>query len=189
MNGARYQKGLSLLELLVVFVIISLVSTVLVQGFGFGLALYERVQTRTDRMANELLVNHWFRSSLESLVAGKTVETALAGEAATLTGVTLSSLISAPGSPVYFEWHLGDDELLYKEGESELIVRDLGGVTHRFEYLDDTGVWQPNWTPSMDKLDLPVAVRIVVQGETLVLAAVRSRLKPDLLLEDSRRER
>lgn len=186
---ARSQRGLSLLELLVVFVIISLVSTVLVQGFGFGLALYERVQTRTDRIANELLVANWFRSSLEAMVAGKTVETTFHGETDRLRGVTLNPLLGESGSPADFEWRLDRGVLTYRESGSELTVRDAGETIQRFEYLDSDGAWLSTWSPTPEKLELPGAIRVMADEGTVLLATVRSRLAPDLLLEESRRER
>ena len=71
MRSGANQTGLSLLEMLVVFVIISLVSTVLAQGFGFGLALYERVESRGQQMVADVLSVKWFRHVNGSLIASK----------------------------------------------------------------------------------------------------------------------
>lgn len=184
----RKQTGLSLLELLVTLVLISLVSTVIVQGFGFGLSLYDRVTSRSNQTSTELLINHWIRFSVSALVAGKVVETSLSGAPDGFSAVTLNPLLAPEGTPTRISWRLEGNTLEYLENEKVLEVRELESLA-AFEYRNTSGEWVGAWMPTDDALDLPRAIRLRQDKEILVTAAVRTRLDPDLLLEESRRER
>lgn len=179
---------MSLLEMLVVFVIVSLVSTVLVQGFGFGLSLYERIQTRDDRVSRELLVSHWFRATSNGLIAGKQAETSFSGSPFQFRASSYNSLLSDPGAPREIRWEIRDSTLTYSESDRVLDILMLQ-EPGEFEYLNSTGEWLPAWEPTESELDIPKAVRLVQQGGVLMSAAVRVRTAPNLLLEESRRDR
>ena len=186
--SVKFEKGMSLLEMLVVFVIVSLVSSVLVQGFGFGLSLYDRIQTRDDRISREMLVGHWFRYTTNALIAGKQVETSFSGSPFELQAFSYNSLLSRQGAPQEIRWKVQDALLYYEEDGEAFELLPLNNESE-FEYLNSMGEWVSHWEPTISDLDIPKAVRLRHQNIVFLTAAVRVRTSPDLLLEESRRER
>lgn len=187
MRERNSQIGLSLLELLVVFVIVSMVSVVLVQGFGFGLAIYERIKTRGDYLGEELLSSHWFRITSNALLPGKNNLTVFVGHSEAFVGVTLNPLIVESGLPVKIRWAAEDGFLVYEEGDSSFEVIKL--EEGRFEYQSRQGDWSSEWNSALRNFELPAAIKLVEGESTRFLAATRTHPFPDLLLEESRRER
>ena len=185
--GGR-QKGLSLLEMLVVFVVVSLVSVVLLQGFGFGLSLYERVTARSQEAVTLTLTTAWFRQVNASLVAPKEKGQGLEGGPGYFEATSVCPLLAEPGLPVRVSWNINDESLLYREGE-ELVSLMPMPRDAELRYRDKTGAWHSNWPARDGDLELPVAIAIDSGDETLLLATTRMRLKADFVLEESRRER
>lgn len=179
---------MSLLEMLVVFVIVSLVSTVLMQGFGFGLSIYERIQSRDDRVSKELLVSHWFRYTSNVLIAEKQTENSFSGSPDEFRAFSFNALLSDPGAPQEIRWGIGRSTLFYEERDRvfELMTLEDGS---EFEYLNALGEWVSHWEPSDSSLEIPKGIRLVNQNAVQMTVAVRVRTSPDLLLEESRRER
>ncbi len=182
------QKGLSLLELLVVFVIIALVSTVLLQGMGFGLALYDRVQHREKRLTEEILVQAWFRQVNNSLVAD--VESvSLDGTEQLVSGTTFQPLLGVAGRSAPINWRIEDQMLRYQEDEADIALLELppGAV---FEFRDAAGGWHGRWPIDFTEPEkLPVSIRILTENGPTLTASVRVRRSPNLVLEENRRDR
>lgn len=183
----RHQAGMSFLELIVVFVIVSLVSTLIVQGIGFGLVLYSKVDERAARGPNELLVRAWVRDVVGSLVAQPGQRTSLVGDSAGFEGMTLSPLLSEGGTPVSVSFQIADRGLLYIENQSEIVVKTLPADAS-WEYLNKEGNWGKTWPENSNLSRLPEAIRLVT-GTSELTASVDQRLVPDELLEDSKRDR
>ena len=186
MNGSR-ERGLSLLELLVVFVIISMVSTAIVQGFGFGLSLYERVQAKSQQHAVDLLSAKWFRLVNQALIPGKTVERSLVGAADGFSAVTVNPLVSQSGTPEVISWRVEEGFLFYTEGENRFSVARVAQDAS-FEYRNPRGEWVRDWPFNEQQPSLPLAIRLIQENQTITVA-VKGKLTPNLLLEESRRER
>lgn len=183
----RRQAGLSLLELLVVFVLVSMISTVLVQGFGFGLSLYQRVTERSQLHQSELLASAWFRSVNESLVPSKIPGSSLIGDSSEFTAVSMNALLASRGLPEKVVWRLDAGALFYQESLQSLEIAEADNAS--FAYLDKAGRWHSFWPINESGYELPVAIRLLRGPNNTLTVTLKSRLEPDLLLEEARRER
>ncbi|MBO6658534.1 MAG: type II secretion system protein [Pseudomonadales bacterium] len=181
------QQGLSLLEVLVVFVIVAMVSTAIVQGFGFGLSLYERVQTKSQRQTVNLLSTKWFQMVNQSLVPSKEVGRSLVGASGSFSAITVNPLLADPGMPAPINWSIEDNILIYGERDQKLGILRLSGRA-TFEYRTDSGEWVVEWPIDEESYSLPSAIRLRNE-DWFVTAAIRGKLEPNLLLDESRRER
>ena len=185
---AQRNQGMSLLELLVVLVIVSLVSTAIVQGLGFGLALYQRVIGAEAERAKQLRAEEWFRIVNGSLVAQTTPGESLEGTTRQFTAHTMNSLIGDDSVVRPIEWDIRRGVLRYKEADGEYLPVLIVGNDAEFEYLEESGRWRQTWPITNDSLDLPRAIRVSTSNRRIT-AAVRARRTPNLMLEESRRDR
>ena len=189
MNGLIGQRGLSLLELLVVLVIVGLVSTLLLQGLGFGLSLFERVHTRGESAKQEILHREWFRGVNESLVARPEASgVSLLGDSSSIDTQTLSPLLGAAGVPRAITWRIEDETLWYEESGYVLPIMPVPPDA-AFRFRNGNGNWSLDWPPETNTENLPLAIALEHGANRVLVASLRVRDVPDLLLEDSRRER
>lgn len=183
------QSGLSLLELLVVLVIVGLVSTLLMQGLGFGLSLFERVHTRGEAVKQELMSRQWFRQVNASLVAKPaTAGVSLEGNNFAFVSVTLNPLLGSSGIPQEIEWRIEDQILWYKESGLSLSIMSID-MDATFSYRSENGKWVNQWPSGQNHDAIPTAIAVRGREGRDLVASVRVRKRPDLLLEESRRER
>jgi len=188
-NGLIRQRGLSLLELLVVLVIVGLVSTLLLQGLGFGLSLFERVHTRGESAKQEILHREWFRRVNESLVAKPEVAgVSLLGDTSSIVTQTLSPLLGASGVPRDVTWRIENEMVWYEESGYVLPLMQVPPDA-AFRFRHQNGNWLLDWPPATSTENLPLAIALEHGGNRVLVASLRVRDAPDLLLEDSRRER
>jgi general secretion pathway protein J len=183
----RTQSGLSFVELLVVIVIVSLVSTVLVQGLGFGLSLYQQVESRRVNGHKRVLVNHWFGTSSSALVVSTGGQVSLEGVGDRFDANSYNALADATGVATPISWGLIDGHkgsvLEYQQTGEIFILHTMVGA-HRFEYQDHDGGWHSRW-PLQDGVAsmLPAAVRIVdAAGNVYVQSVLRTRAIADELV-------
>lgn len=183
------QIGLSMLELLVVFVIVSLVSTLLMQSLGFGLSLFERVSSRGQSVQKEVLVREWFRIVNQSLVAKVHQDgPSLVGDTLSFRASTLNPLLTGPGIAQTVSWSIERGVLIYKEAGQNLEIVNLPQGS-RLQYQNHNGRWFDHWPVGEETQRLPQSVAVDTGSEFPVLAVLRVRSNPDFLLEESRRER
>ena len=183
------QRGLSLIELLVVLVIVALVSSLLMQGLGFGLSLYERVHSRAEVMRQQVLFRQWFRQVNETLVAKPSSSgVSLEGDSNTFFSTTLNPLLGESGRSQDIRWRIEGDIVWYEESGVSLFMTSVPGGA-AFAYLHQSGRWSNHWPPKETSESLPDAIALARGDERNLIAALRVRDIPDLLLEDSRRER
>ena len=180
----RSQSGLSFLELLVVIVIVSLVSTVLVQGLGFGLSLYQKVESRRVNNHNRVLVNHWFVTSSSALLASTGEVVSLQGVGDRFAANSFNALANGAGLVTPISWQLIEDKngsvLEYQQAGEVFILGPLEKV-HRFEYQDHGGDWHSRWPLQGGAASmLPAAVRVVdAAGRLYVQSVLQTRATPD----------
>jgi general secretion pathway protein J len=161
------QNGLTLLEVLVVITLISMISTVLFQGYAYMMGNYQRLRDRQQDEFHAALISGWWRSSLESLVPYHEHELRFGGTATLMHGASFSPLWGVPGVPGEISWRLDskDDtlQLLYEEPpQASVIVEEWAlGAAGRFEYLSESGVWLSDWETGVER-QIPEAIRLVV---------------------------
>ena len=102
----RLVSGLTLLEMLVVFVLASLVGTLLIQGAGFFLGQYDTVKRIGREASSDALQQRWFASTVDAMVPYLAEERRFAGESNFFQGITMQPLRSTPGVPVAARWSI-----------------------------------------------------------------------------------
>ena len=171
--------GLSLLEMLVVLVLASLLTTLLVQGLGFFLSSSDAARRHASRAAEAHQQQHWFASSVRSMVPYLDPERAFAGDASAFAGITLEPLGAEPGLPREVRWSIEPD------GESVRYVESSGldaaadwtllrapGESLRFEYADRAGRWHERWpVAEVAREWIPGQVRLVGADGRALLSA------------------
>jgi general secretion pathway protein J len=184
----RATAGFTLLEMLVVLVLVSLITTLLMQGLSQVLVLRSRVFAQLDGQRVTALQQHWFVSVNAALAPDQPEgEHVFAGQTGRLHGLSLMPLNGVAGMPTPVTWELEqvDNEtvLRYQEGESEpWEVAHWLGDTEGFRYLDDEGTWHAQWPPGLQTTaQLPAAIQLYVagvRGPHVWVASVRGRREP-----------
>lgn len=190
--GRRSTLGLTLIEMLVVLVLVSLLGTLLVQGTGFFLGKYATVKRVHREASLTALRQHWFISSVQAMVPSRVKARWFAGDASSFEGVTLQALAAEPGLPVRARWFIEADgaseAVLYtqEDGQSWTVLDSEGSEDEgfAFEYADSAGEWHGHWPiASYDDANpprerIPRMVRLVTTaGRTVWLA--RTDLFPE----------
>lgn len=174
-TAARRARGLTLIEMLVVLVLVSLLGTLLVQGGGFFLGQYATVKrVHRDATLAELR-QHWFASTLQAMLPSKLAVRRFAGDASAFEGVTLQALAAEPGIPVRVRWSIraesGAQAVLYEEGRAApwTVLRSGDGAL-AFQYADSARQWHGRWPLADDARErIPRMVRLVAGGDDRTL--------------------
>lgn len=173
----RRVRGLTLIEMLVVLVLVSLLGTLLIQGAGFFLGRYAAVK-RVQRDASLAeLRQHWFVSTLQAMVPSTLESRRFAGDASSFEGVTLQGLVAESGRPVRVRWSIdgegGSSAVVYaEEAAASWTVLRADDAALAFEYADSARRWHARWPVAEGAPErIPRMVRLVSgQGRTLWLA-------------------
>jgi general secretion pathway protein J len=157
-RGHRNQRGMTLLELLVVMTILALVTSLLMQGFGTALSTYERVQRRQSEGMPLELGYRWFSETLAGTQAELDTPRHFSGDAQRLGGVTHQPLQGGNGQVSFFSWQLSEAEtgelkLSYSQpnGIDWEIVRWPAGSRGRFIYRAPNGAAAERWPLPSDQ--------------------------------------
>ena len=142
--------GLTLIEMLVVLVLVSLLGALLVQGAGFFLGKYATVK-RVHRDASlATLRQHWFISTVQAMVPSRVETRRFAGDTASFEGVTLQALAAEPGLPVRAGWSIEADgaaeAVVYSQEDGvswTVLASEREGLA--FQYADAAGEWHEHW--------------------------------------------
>ena len=195
---ARHGAGMTLLEMLVVFVLVALLSVLIVQGAGFFLGGYQAVVRANHGIARDALQRRWFAASVRGMVASQLAARRFQGAPDALEGLTLQPVVGESGLPVKVRWTLRESTsgavLVYREGkdafgekaiEWTLPVPEAGQGPPRaaglaFQYADRLGGWQDAWPlPHAPRERLPRAVRLVAEtGEALWFVRLDQHYEP-----------
>ena len=187
----RLPKGLSLMEMLVVLVLVSLMATLLVQGTMFLYGNYARVSDRFTALQSGQLPNRWYRESVSRLVASLDDNFAMTGRADFFEGYTLAPVTKPHGSLTNVRWRVSEEDgivslTVSQNGEPPLEVRRWRGRDARFVYYVDHREKVGQW-PTDDETRhlLPAAIELRVsldngqQEELLTSVDMRLRAPGD----------
>lgn len=200
-TARRRASGLTLLEMLVVFVLVSLVGTLLIQGAGFFLGQYDNVKRIGREASSEALQQRWFASTVHGMVPYLSPERNFAGDSAAFQGVTLQPLGARSGVPVAARWSVVETAegaaVIYMEQTSPCLS-DAGGAARdpgdlacpdgapgharwtvlesdqplTFQYAGLDRVWRELWPIAGTREWIPRQVRLVTSaGQTLWTAS------------------
>lgn len=162
--------GLSLIEMLVVIVIVSMVSVLLIQGLGGALSLYDRVRNNQQRLNYQSMGQTWFRTTVAGVVSNRLHLQRFQGSPAQVEFVTLRPLLSAEGVPTQVRWIIDLDNqgrLIYQEGGEQFSLSVESSQNRKFQFLDAQGHWQERWPFERDGTSLPMGVAVVDEQGSL----------------------
>ena len=195
-KGRIRSLGLTLVEMLVVFVLLGLVSTLLFQGTGFFAKRYETVQRLHREGSVTGLQQHWFITSVQALVPYGREVRRFRGDATAFEGLTLQPLAAEPGMPAGARWSIderdGAQTVVYREergpytGGVEWPVLAASEPGLRFQYADGQGQWRVRWPVDEAPTEwLPQAIRLATPADgTLWVARIDPSAAPVLTEED-----
>jgi general secretion pathway protein J len=164
-------SGFTLLEMLVVLFIVSLISTLLLEGFTHILQLRSRFLVQLDNSQKGAIQEYWFQSTTAGIVTDYYKgENIFKGNEKEFSGLTLMALDAKPGVPTFFAW-----QLQYQDGTTKLSYKNRQGesweVTHwfseqgRFQYQDEEGEWHDQWPPIFGLQNKQIPRLIVLHGQ------------------------
>ena len=172
-------RGLTLVEMLVVLVLVSLLGTLVLQGTGFFLDQFATVE-RIHRDASRTdLRNHWFASTVGAILPSRQAERRFVGESTYFEGVTLQPLAAASGQPSRIRWSIEGDRVLFAEsGRQPWTI--LGGFDTElsFQYAGLSRQWHDWWSPEETREYIPRMVRLV-SSDGRILWLARFELHPE----------
>ena len=185
-------KGLSLLEMLVVMVLVTLLGTLLLQGVGFFTGKYQVVQRARADLSLAELQQHWFASSVRGLTPYGVEARRFVGNARGFRGITLAPLQAEPGMPVTARWTIdGEDASILRYTEDRglpLTVLPENDERLVFDYADSAYRWYDRWPVEAAEGEwTPTYIRLRAEDTgPLWLARVQANPAP-LLTEDTLR--
>jgi general secretion pathway protein J len=187
------QRAFSLIEMLVVMVIVSLLITVIIQGFGYSLGVYQRVQHSQKTAYTEVLAYDWLRTTLGAAVAARPKDHGLEGSSQVVSSYSYQPLIDPLGLKTLIVWRLqqeGDDvNLEYQENQSLWPVYHWPNAHGSLEYLDTKGQWHSQWP--VEKSDLPAlpeAVRLLISSGAEVrnyVVVINTRKRSEVTMDEA----
>lgn len=182
-RAASCGRGLTLVELLVTLVLVSMLGTLLVQSVGFFAARYETVQRIGRDAASAGLRQQWFAASVEGLAPEGVAARRFEGAATAFQGTTLAPLEADAGLPVTVRWSIaaepgGAQVVGYAEdgGRRRRVLAQADALA--FQYADASGAWHDRWPPPASAEWTPSQVRLAAAGRTLWLAPVAATPVP-----------
>ena len=181
MGAKKSARGLTLLEMLVVFLLVTLLGTLLIQGFGFFLGKYETVRRAYREASVDTLHQRWFASTVSGMVPYRQSERGFAGNASSFAGITLRPLAAQSGVPVRARWFIDPEAapsvVTYEEETLDPAmapvrwpVLTVAGEVLSFRYADADNRWHLAWPPRGVEDRIPRMVSLVSEsGATLWL--------------------
>lgn len=174
MARAPREQGFTLIEIIVVIVLFSLITTLSIQGVGYVLGQRARMAQFQQEIVTTTLHHQWFVESAASLaVPPEDNDYRFIGNAREFKGFSLSPLINPDRPGVYISWRISTERGLHSLAyyqfdsiassrtsvESIPIVNEIVGEAY-FKYLDETGALHSEWPPD---------TRAVNEGKTNAL--------------------
>lgn len=180
------QAGFTLLEVLVVLVITSLITSILFEALAQVYSLRASMGRSMERLEEYVLVENLVRATLISVYpdedGGKDI---FAGEAKEISGLTLTPVAGRYGVPSKFTFQIGEGpvagsaRLSYlDETGKKFMVAEWPDASASFSYRGpDTG-WRDSWPPAQGKPhQLPNVIQLTVTeggSQWTITAAVKS---------------
>ena len=158
----RRQRGLTLLEMMVVLLIAGMAVTLGFQSLGQWRRANTAISNISGAIQQTALTQSWLEESLRSLIPLK--EQPFKGTVDRLTGITTQPIQSRQGGTTEIEWSIrieaGIQHLLLKEAQGSRLDLPLRGTSRaNFSYMDAEGRLHSQWPPKLGLHDhLPAAI-------------------------------
>ncbi|PIE58161.1 MAG: hypothetical protein CSA33_04420 [Desulfobulbus propionicus] len=184
-------KGFTLLEVLVVLVLASLISTILMQGLSQVLQMRMRYLQAIENLGRTSLKMYWIRSVTAALTPGYGTERGVfSGDASSFEGLTFFPLNGSTGTPTLVRIRLAQDKdtttLHYSENQDlDWTIGRWQADQAQISYLDQDGIRYAEWPPKNRRVtQLPPAIvyTIHTRPEPLsIVCAIAGRLDAKML--------
>jgi prepilin-type N-terminal cleavage/methylation domain-containing protein len=158
MTKSPREQGFTLIEIIVVIVLFSLITTLSIQGIGYVLGQRARMAQFQQNMVTTTLRHQWFIEAIGGLSVPPEDEAyVFTGSAHEFHGFSIAPLINPelPGTDI--SWKIstvrGLRSLVYYQANTENInaeipvVNGIAGEAY-FRYLDETGIFHSQWPPA-----------------------------------------
>ncbi|MCB2106166.1 MAG: prepilin-type N-terminal cleavage/methylation domain-containing protein [Rhodobacteraceae bacterium] len=151
--------GFTLLEALVVLVITSLVSAVVIQGFGMILSIRDSVASSVIGLESTVIERSIMSDAIKGVIPDYPENpNVFRGQRTVLSGLTVRSIRGPFGVPRPFRMEIAHDaarnqsSLQYTENAGPTItLAQWPGQAGSFAYRDITGDWKDVWPPQGDE--------------------------------------
>ena len=180
----RHSAGLSLIELLVVLVLVSLTTVISLQAVGFVASGLSRVSDDREKYQVGKNASRWYRESIEALVASLDEEHGFLGRPREMSGFTLAPLLSDSGEPTlvtyFLERESETDVLWYREEGVEALKLMEFDAPVEFRYATSRALYSRRWPDENFPLGtLPAVIKLdLLQSDNDVLAVIKQRRIP-----------
>ncbi len=168
------QSGFTLVEMLVVFVMVGLISVLLLEGYVYVLSLRGRFVAQTEFLQQGILKRQWFVQSVQGLIADipSLKRHDFQGQPTEFSGLSTAALTQLPGVPAVVSWRLisrGDSSFLQYRSRVHgwwTVLQWPGSINSGFRYWSSSNdQWYSRWPPRVGKLDEPLPAAIAVSVE------------------------
>lgn len=164
-------RGFTLLEMLVVIVLLSLMTTLISYGISLGGKIFERAKTVPVQYTKLFDSERWLRQTVANTLSYSQESLRFVGTSSDISGITTTPLKRLNQAPTRYTWQLvkSDEGVLlnYREGvvgEYETI-RVFGDVeTYFFEFTDMRGRKYEIWPTDDPRQLLPTLITLVVNN-------------------------
>lgn len=169
----KSSKGFTLLEMMVVLVLVSLITVLLMQGFGFVVGLQERIRQQLVQIQDIELREQWFRVVTRSYHRGRpSDQSAFTGSPTQISGLTLQALHNDVGLPTKVQWAIenqGAVSILTYAEENKAPITIMRWTTEmpEFRFMDSTGELNETWPPEAADSSLPFGLFQTQNSEAL----------------------
>lgn len=139
--------------MMVVLILVSLITTLMMQGFSFVMGLQERIRAQLVQVKDNELREQWFRLTVRSLHRARPSDNAsFTGDNESFSGLTLQPLFEQTGMPTKITWRLVSQNasinLIYEEeGQAAVTIMRWQHETPEFRYMDEQGQLTGSWPP------------------------------------------
>ena len=187
-NGKQWsggnQAGITLLEMLVVFALVSLISTLLLQFTGFLTSGFERTASMEREAFRSRLFQRWYQNSTAGIVASLDAEAGFHGAKESMTGYTLFPVFGPSGVPTRFNWSLQEEDdtvgIWYQEADAPPVkMYQWPADKVEFSYRPLNGTWAEKWPlPGVPTGVSPFRILLKIQtdaDEYQMLSAIQVR--------------
>ena len=175
-----YSKGLSLIELLVVLVLVSIATTISLQAIGFVAGGLDRISGDREKLEFDRSASRWYRESIEAMVASLDEEHGFLGRPREMSGHTLAPLLAGNGEPTLIRYYLekdGQRDVLWYQ-ENSTAFRLMGFASRaEFRYATSRAAYSSSWpTDSFPVGTLPAVIKLdLLQSDNDLLAVIKQR--------------
>ena len=175
-----YSKGLSLIELLVVLVLVSLTTTISLQAIGFVTAGLDRISEDREKLEFDRIASRWYRESIEAMVASIDEEHGFLGRPREMSGYTLAPLLADSGEPTLIAYYLESggkgDVLWYRENNTAFRFMEFESPAE-FRYATSRAAYSASWpSDSFPAGSLPAVIKVdLLQSDNDLLAVIKQR--------------